>query len=239
MSAPCLYMPYPEHTLRGKAQNTFRRLSYDLWRRELNRFRSHLRKADRCTIVDVGCGPGFLLACLERWFPVANIFGIDANDDLLQVARTRCGRVTLLNGDACNIPLPDQSADVVFALHVIEHLRAPAEFFFQARRILRPGGLLIVATPNADGLGARLMKDNWRGYSDPTHVALNGPKYWHSLISESGFVISREGTTGLAGIPGLNKMPLGLIHWAPTFLFGFFPWKLGEAYICTGLKQQD
>lgn len=237
MSGACLYMPHPENTVKGRAQSLFRRWSYDLWRRELNGLGINRRGARKHSIVDVGCGPGFLICCLEKWYPNAGVIGVDANEELLEVARTRCRNVELLKGDACKLPLADGSADVVFGLHVIEHLPEPSEFLAEARRVLRPGGLMVLATPNAAGLGALLMKDRWRGYSDPTHIALHGASFWRGLIADSGFWIRHDGTTGFSGIPWLDQMPLGLIHWVPTFIFGFFPWNLGEAYICTAVKE--
>lgn len=82
------------------------------------------------------------------------------------------------------------------------------------------------------------MKEKWQGFADPTHISLNGSSFWRSLVADSGFAIARDGTTGLTGIPWLNKMPLGLIHWVPAFFFGFFPWQLGEAYICVARLQE-
>jgi ubiquinone/menaquinone biosynthesis C-methylase UbiE len=188
-------------------------------------------------IVDVGCGPGILLHCLEAWFPTSEIVGVDSSDQLLELARSHCRKATLMKGDACALPLKDESAEVLFALHVVEHLDRPVGFFAEALRVLVPGGLLVIATPNAEGLGAKLRKDKWSGYKDPTHIALKGSNCWRNLVRSSGFTIIRDGTTGLAGIPWFNKMPLGLIHWVPTFLFGYFPWSLGEAYICTAVKE--
>jgi SAM-dependent methyltransferase len=186
--------------------------------------------------VDIGCGPGFLLACLEKWFPNAELIGVDASDQLLDVAKSRCKAMKALKGDACSLPLADASVDVLFALHVVEHLPRPADFLHEAHRVLRPGGLLVMATPNPEGLGAKIMKQKWSGYSDPTHISLNGPPFWRQVLNGAGFQVTRDGTTGLSGIPVLNRMPIGLIHWVPSFFFGFYRWQLGEAYVCTAQR---
>lgn len=231
------YIPPSELTLRGKGHSLFRRLQYDIWRRELNSFGVNSGRSMRPTIIEVGCGPGVLLRCLETWFPDSHVVGIDASEKLLEIARMKCKNVTFLKGDARRIDLEDGIADVIFALHIIEHLDKPDAFFMEASRVLRPGGLLVIATPNKEGLGAKLMGDKWVGYSDPTHIALNGPSFWRQTLQTSGFEIARDGTTGFTGIPVLNRMPLGLIHWIPLFFFGYLPWTLGEAYICTAISR--
>jgi SAM-dependent methyltransferase len=233
-----LYMPRTEGTVRGNAENLFRHLQYSIWRRELRRFIGG-HSAARLRIVDVGCGPGFLLRCFARWFHGAQLIGVDQSQALLEIAQARCETMNALIGDACALPLANGSADVAFALHVVEHLEEPGQFFAEARRVVRPGGLLVIATPNAEGLGARIMGRKWIGFSDPTHISLHGPSYWSEMLDRSGFEIARHGTTGLSGIPLLNKMPLGLIHWIPSFFLGYFPWKLGEAYICVATRRHD
>jgi SAM-dependent methyltransferase len=233
-----LYMPRAEGTFRGNAENLFRRLQYSLWGREIRRFVAD-HPASRLRIVDVGCGPGFLLRCFARWFHGAELIGVDQSAALLEIAQSRCEGMKPLLGDACALPLADGSADVAFALHVVEHLAQPGEFFAEARRVVRPGGLLVIATPNAASLGARIMGRKWIGFSDPTHISLHRSSYWSEMLDRSGFEIARQGTTGLSGIPLLNKMPLGLIHWIPSFLFGYFPWKLGEAYICVATRRPE
>lgn len=226
-----LYIPHQPDTIKGRLQTGFRRLSYDHWRRELKR-----RGLEVASIADVGCGPGFLLACLEQWFPAAHVTGVDASEKLLSIARERCGRSVLLKGDATSLPLASGSIDVVFALHVVEHLKEPEAFFLESMRILRPGGILIIATPNLCGIGSRLMKKKWQGYRDPTHISLGDPAVWRNYLNEAGFLLLRQGTTGLGGVPGMNRLPFGLIHWIPTFVFGFFQWSLGEAYVCVAGK---
>lgn len=239
MGEPSRYMPrHAQNTIRGRAKQLFNQFTYNVWRRELKRFGK--TQTDRpLKIVDVGCGPGFLLGCFGSWFPSAELTGVDQSEDLLRVASERCKKMTPLKGDATSIPLPDRYADVVFALHVVEHLPQPDQFFSEARRILRTGGLLVIATPNPEGLGARLMGKKWQGYDDPTHISLHSSCFWNEQIDKSGFNIARHGTTGLSGIPLLNKMPLGLIHWVPSSFFGYYPWSLGEASVRTAIRRPD
>lgn len=231
-----MYLPHPQATLKGKLQTAYRRLAYYTWKRELNRLDDLRHDGSAATIVDVGCGPGFLLSFMEGWFPHFQTIGIDASEELLEVARTRCHRARLLKGDAGNLRIESESADVLFALHIVEHLSHPESFFREANRVLRPGGMLFFATPNLEGLGSRVMKNRWRGYSDPTHIQLHGPAFWRDLTTQSGFNIMREGTTGLSGLPPFDRMPFGLVHWVPTLFVGSFPWTLGEAYICRARK---
>jgi ubiquinone/menaquinone biosynthesis C-methylase UbiE len=231
----CLYLPHADNTLFGKAEKLFRFLSYNIWHRKIKQFyRGH--NASKLRILDIGCGPGYLLNCIEHWFPNVEIIGVDQNEDLLSIVKSRCNNAIVFKGDACALPLQDQHVDIVFALHVAEHLPHPFQLFEEAYRVIRPNGLLILATPSAKGLGARVMKKMWRGYSDPTHISLHEPQYWRNLLVKAGFEISSQGTTGLSGIPFFNKFPLGLIHWIPLFFFGYFPWEMGEAYICVAIR---
>ena len=230
------YMPHDANSFKGAWENLYRRLAYDIWRRELKRF-ARGRRQDSLKIADVGCGPGFLLVCISKLFPTAELTGVDQSDELMKVARSRCQGLHTLKGDASTaLPLQDQSVDVIFALHVVEHLAEPKNFLDEAHRALRPGGMLVVATPNLEGWGARLMKEKWMGYKDPTHIQLHGPQFWRECLREAGFDIARDGTTGLSGIAFLSWMPLVLVHWIPTFFAGYYPWDRGEAYIAIGVR---
>lgn len=230
-----LYLPCPEKTMRGKAIRVFRRLTFDMWRRKLNKFKRE-QHSEQLRIVDVGCGHGFLMSCFERWFPGAELTGVDRSQELLDLAKLYCKTGKFVKGDASSLDLPDGSADVIFAWHVVEHLAQPSDFFTAASRILRPGGILVFATPNHDGLAAKLFKEKWGAYSDHTHISLHGPSYWRDVVKSAGLKVVSDGTTGLAGIPILNRFPFGLIYWIPGFIFGYYPWHLGEAYVCMSLR---
>ena len=92
------------------------------------------------TLVDLGCGEECYLTCMgER---AAEIIGVDDRD--LRGPYDRYLRTDLNRA----IPLRPGSVDVAACKFLIEHLEDPASFLLQARRCLRPGGLLVLMTPN-------------------------------------------------------------------------------------------
>jgi SAM-dependent methyltransferase len=206
------------------------RLAYQVWRRMLER---HVgSSASRVSLLECGCGPGFLLRCVERWYPSASVVGLDVDDAALECASLRTERSRLVQASAEDLPFEAGTFAVVAALHVIEHLREPGRFLAEARRVLPPGGLLLIATPNPDGLGARLMGKAWSGWSDRGHISLKPPREWRKMLNASGFRVLEDGTTGLSGIPAFRVLPLALANWLVLVSVGMLPWSKGEAYIC-------
>ena len=76
--------------------------------------------------------------------------------------------------------------DVVFALQVIEHFENPENFLAEVSRVLRSGGLFLMAAPNTKGLGARLRGDALQGIRED-HISLRDPASWQATLSEAGF----------------------------------------------------
>ena len=94
-------------------------------------------------LVDVGCGAGNLYRHVRSRF--FHYVGVDAvrYEDFPEQAEF-CG----FDLDSGRIPLPDGSADVVAAVEVIEHLENPRDFMRKLVRLAKPGGWVIVTTPN-------------------------------------------------------------------------------------------
>jgi uncharacterized protein YbaR (Trm112 family) len=113
---------------------------------------------------------------------------------------------------------------------MIEHLEIPKMFLENAFRALKPGGYLIYSAPNPDGIGAKVMKEKWSGIR-PDHISLFSPQKWQEITLSVGFRLIEEGSTALSGIPIFQKFPLNIINQGLLFIFGFFPWMKGEAYV--------
>ena len=93
-------------------------------------------------ILEIGCGPGALSESLHRWFPRAQITGIDRDSAFIAFARENIPGVSFQEGDATNLPFPDNSFDVCISNTVQEHVE-PSAFWGEQLRVLKPGGVCL------------------------------------------------------------------------------------------------
>jgi SAM-dependent methyltransferase len=77
--------------------------------------------------------------------------------------------------------------DVIYASHLIEHLLAPVAFLRSAARLLRPGGLIVLVTPNIKSLLARVSGPRWVSFKIPEHVCYYDPATMTELLRRSGY----------------------------------------------------
>jgi SAM-dependent methyltransferase len=98
-------------------------------------------------ILDVGCGDGSALAVAADLNPAHRFAGIDWSGGALR--RARALGLTVLRGSVDRrLPVADGAADVVIMSELIEHLVDPDRAVAEVRRVLRPGGSLLLSTPN-------------------------------------------------------------------------------------------
>jgi O-antigen chain-terminating methyltransferase len=134
-------------------------------------------------VVDVGSGRGEWLTLLrDAGVPAA---GVDANPAFVEAGRAR--GLDLVRGDAVAHlhSLPADSVDLVTAFHLIEHLGVETllALLAAARHALRPGGCVLLETPNPSNL--RMAACDF--YNDPTHRSPLPPALTEYLVSASGF----------------------------------------------------
>ncbi len=213
-------------------RNLYIRLGYDYWRRTLSQYLCH---DEPVRVLECGFGEGNLLQLLEKWFPPLRLCGLDIDYPAICHAQQTSQRAAFLQASAESLPFPDRQFNLIISFHMVEHLPHPEKFIAEAHRVLAERGFLILATPNPLGIGARLMGARWSGLV-PDHISLKPVDSWRAMLNRQGFAILKDGTTGLSGIPMFRKLPLALLNWGPLFLFGFFPWVQGEAYIAISQK---
>ncbi|HEU5003131.1 MAG TPA: methyltransferase domain-containing protein [Actinomycetota bacterium] len=99
-------------------------------------------------ILDVGCGPGFYVAeLIERVGPAGAVVGVDLSANMLALAARRCeGRphVAFSRAPATSLPLADASFDAALSVQVLEFVEDVGAALEELRRVLRPGGRLVV-----------------------------------------------------------------------------------------------
>lgn len=107
------------------------------------------RLADRCAdrdVLEAGCGEGYgadLIADVA-----ARVIGLDYDELAVAHVRACYPRVDVRHGNLAALPLPNTSVDVVVNFQVIEHLWDQPQFVAECARVLRPGGVLLMSTPN-------------------------------------------------------------------------------------------
>ncbi len=138
----------------------------DLLNEHLARYAFAARLAHGKRVLDAGCGAGYGSAELAR--QADSVTGADLAAEAVDFARAhyRLPNLAFEQASCDRLPHPDACFDLVVAFEVIEHLEDWREFLQEARRVLAPGGQLIVSTPN------RLYYTESRGVqgANPFHV---------------------------------------------------------------------
>jgi 2-polyprenyl-3-methyl-5-hydroxy-6-metoxy-1,4-benzoquinol methylase len=170
--------------------------------------REHVHAGDR--VLDIGCGEGWFASELLRMG--ASVVAADVASEPLRRARERDPRLRLQPIDAERPwPFPDASAEAVWAGEVIEHVADTAGWLSEARRVLAPGGRLLLSTPNHSRLLLLWLACSRRAFAthfDPLadHLRFYTRAGLTGLLAEFGF--RQVSVSAVAGFPGARRLLL-------------------------------
>ncbi len=148
----------------------------ELWGEHRSRYRFAAQFAAGQRILDVASGAGFGLQMLRHaeGCPI----GLDYDADALLEVRRLEPKALLVHADATCLPLPAASIDLVISFETLEHVPDAGAMIKEIRRVLRPGGRLVLSTPN------RTFGPPERHTNNPFHIKEFSPDELRALLNE-------------------------------------------------------
>ena len=134
------------------------------------------------TVLDVGCGEGYGTAMLSDNTRTA--LGIDYDTAIIRHASATYPDAAFAVANLAALPVRDQRIGAVVALQVIEHVWYPDQFLHECYRVLRPGGRLIITTPNRLTFSPGLDEP-----ANPYHTREFSSAELRTLVPDNGFML--------------------------------------------------
>jgi len=203
------------------------------WTTEARRYlyqRTGLDRAHR--ILEVGCGPGVILADLRQSTP-ASVHGLDLRFDFLRLARAEDPETRLTCGDALALPYAGGSFDVCLCHYLLLWLQDPLQGLEEMRRVTRPGGSVVA-----------LAEPYYAGRIDyPDELATLGKLQAWALSSQGANPNLGQRLLALFHQAGLRRVHAGLIggEWGQALDPGFLEseWSMLEHDLHGQLPAQE
>jgi 2-polyprenyl-3-methyl-5-hydroxy-6-metoxy-1,4-benzoquinol methylase len=160
-------------------------------------------------LLEIGCAFGLFLDQARRrgW----SVRGTEKSAHAGGRARRELGLDVDTSPDAL-ATVPSGSQDVVVLWDVIEHLRYPLDMMVEARRTLRPGGILSLTTGDVESLGARLYGRRWYLIAPPHHLFYFDRRSMAKLLGKAGFAVRRMTNGGGHPLESAGRGPR-LLQW--------------------------
>jgi SAM-dependent methyltransferase len=199
-------------------------------------------------MLEIGTGAGFFLKAAQRagW----QVHGVEISDAAAAFARGRLG-LDVVKMPAEQLGFAAGSFDVVVMYEVIEHLFEPRQVLQDVQRVLRPGGVLMISTPNVNAFSRFALGNSWAVLSPGEHLYYFTHATLNAILQAAGFREAQfhHGLPGWGAFEAMNPnythAPHGLrarlYHWFVVWLGPFtYRWVLsrdkGDTLLCIAHK---
>jgi ubiquinone/menaquinone biosynthesis C-methylase UbiE len=157
-------------------------------RRCIRLMRAHFKPG--VAVADLGCGHGTLLHELRLLHPSVKLSAVDLSPVLVNNTRQRVPDADVRVADIEALPFSDAAFDAVFATEVMEHLPDPVKALREVRRVLKPGGWLLVSLPNRDWFHFKEYISS-REQFQPVDDRFYGVAEFEAALGEAGFQVRK------------------------------------------------
>ena len=162
-------------------------------------------------MLDVGCGAGHFLSIVKKVRGM-EAFGVEPYPFNRSLADKE--NLNIYNGSLPDAAFPADFFDVVTLNHVFEHMANPRSTLCELKRILKPGGSLVIGVPQSSCLLYWLFGRCWKQLDVPRHLFIPSSKNLKNLVEDAGFHVKRI---------RYNSMPssiLGTLFYRMNDIFG-------------------
>lgn len=136
-------------------------------------------------LLDIGSGSGHFISVMKesKWM----VQGIEINDKARKYSVSHTGLDVISPSGITS--LPSENFDCITLWHVLEHFQDPFGYASEIKRLLKPGGICIVALPNCNSFDAVHYKEHWAAYDVPRHLWHFTPGTFEIFTEKNGFEI--------------------------------------------------
>lgn len=176
-------------------------------RRRLKGAASLLRTpSNPASLLDVGCSSGALLGIAKNMG-----FEVSGVEPAARAAQTAKGKgFNVFQGYLKDAGYQDNAFDVITLFELLEHIAEPVELLAECRRILKPGGIIILNTPNAASWTAGFMREHWDGFSLKNmggHISFFSPRSIRLLGNRAKLEVVKIETRNVRFFEKENRNP--------------------------------